>query len=56
VPEGRRSFNVELQRGPLVRTTTFTTVQGPAARYYVEQVALEPLTDLCVGGGPAARP
>ena len=56
VPEGRRSFNVELQRGPLVRTTTVTTVQGPAGRFYVEQVALEPLTDLCAGGQPSTRP
>ena len=55
-PEGRRSFSVELQRGPLARTTTLTTVQGPAARYYVEQVALEPLTDLCAGGAPSPHP
>lgn len=54
--EGRRTFKVELNRGGLIRTTTVTTVQGPAERYYVEQVALEPLTDLCAGGVPTSKP
>jgi hypothetical protein len=54
--EGRRTFTVELNRGGLARTTTMTTVQGPAQRYYVEQVALEPLTDLCAGGVPTSTP
>ena len=54
--EGRRAFIVDLNRGGLVRTTTVTTVPGPAQRYYVEQVALEPLTDLCAGGVPTSTP
>ena len=54
-PEGKRVFNVELQRGPMARTSAFTTVQGPASRYYVESVALEPLADLCAGGVPSTR-
>ena len=54
--EGRRSFTVDLNRSGMVRTTTLTTVQGPAQRYYVEQVALEPLTDLCAGGVSTSTP
>lgn len=54
-PEGRRAFSVELQRGPIARTSTFTIVKGPAERFYVEQVALEPLADLCAGGPPAVK-
>lgn len=53
---GRRTYTVELNRGGLARTTTVTTVQGPAQRYYVEQVALEPLNDLCAGGVPSSTP
>ena len=53
-PEGKRAFTVELQRGSLARSTTVTTVKGPAERYFVEQVALEPLTDLCAGGVPSS--
>jgi hypothetical protein len=55
-PEGRRAFTVELKRGPVNRTSTFTTVKGPAERFYVEQVALAPLADLCASGGPAQSP
>ena len=39
--EGRRSFTVDLNRSGMVRTTTMTTVQGPAQRYYVEQDTTE---------------
>ena len=54
--QGRRAFTVDLNRSGMVRTTTVTTVEGPAQRYYVEQVALEPLTDLCAGGVPTSTP
>ena len=54
--QGRRTFTVELRRGALARTSTFTTVRGPAERFYVEQVALAPLADLCATGGPGAPP
>ena len=54
--EGRRAYSVQLNRGGMVRATTLTTVQGPAQRFYVEQVALEPLTDLCAGGVPTSTP
>ena len=58
-PEGRRAFSVELRRGPIARKTTLTTVKGPSNRYYVSDVALEPLSDLCATSGtplPSARP
>ena len=54
--QGRRAFTVDLNRSGMVRTTTVTTVEGPAQRYYVEQVALEPLTDLCAGGVQTSTP
>ena len=54
--EGRHKYTVELNRSGMARATTMTTVQGPAQRFYVEQVALEPLTDLCAGGVPTSAP
>ena len=45
--QGRREFLVELTKGPLVRTTTFYAVQGPRERWFVENVDLEPVKDLC---------
>ncbi len=57
--EGRRAFTVELRRGPVARRTTVTTVKGPADRYYVGDVSLEPLSDLCASSGipmPSAAP
>jgi hypothetical protein len=53
--EGKRAFVVELQRGPIARSTTMTTVKGPADRYFVESVVLEPLADLCASGGNVVR-
>jgi hypothetical protein len=45
--EGRHDFVVELTKGGLVRTTTFHAVRGPRDRWYIENVELEPLADLC---------
>ena len=44
---GARVFRVELTRGPLTRATKFTTVRGPADRWYVRDADLEPVKDLC---------
>ena len=44
---GRRDFLVELTKGPLVRTTTFYAIQGPRERWFIENVDLEPVKDLC---------
>lgn len=49
---GKRSFAVQLRRGDLSRATTIVAVPGPSNRWYVEQVALEPLRDLCQGTNP----
>jgi hypothetical protein len=38
---------VSLTKGPLTRQATFTTVLGPSNRWYVQDVPLEPLKDLC---------
>jgi len=44
---GQDIFQVSLTKGPVTRQTTVSTVQGPSNRYYVTDVALEPLNDLC---------
>jgi hypothetical protein len=44
---GRRDFVVELTKGALVRTTTFHAVLGPRDRWYIENVDLDPIKDLC---------
>jgi hypothetical protein len=54
--QGKRAFVVELRKGPMARSTTFTTVVGPSSRWYVEEVKLEPLTDLCQGQQSGASP
>jgi hypothetical protein len=43
---GRRVVRVALTRGQLTRETTFTTIQGPASRWYVEEVDLAATADL----------
>ena len=48
---GKREFLVELTKGPLVRTTTFYAVEGPDDRWFVENVDLEPVKDLCRSQG-----
>lgn len=40
-------FQVEVTRGQLVRTSVFTVVQGPSERWYLSNVELSPLADLC---------
>lgn len=45
--ENRRVFRVELSKGRLTRTTTFTTIAGPSDRFYVLEADLEPVKDLC---------
>ncbi|HEX6052491.1 MAG TPA: hypothetical protein VFZ21_24675 [Gemmatimonadaceae bacterium] len=44
--DGRRVFATEISRGGLTRSTNFTVVPGPAGRWFVENVELEPLRDL----------
>ena len=49
-PEGdsrRRVFTVELTKGALTRSTTFSTVMGPRERWYLDNGELEPVKDFC---------
>lgn len=40
-------LGVSLTKGDMTRATSFTTVRGPSDRWYVEDVPLEPVKDLC---------
>jgi hypothetical protein len=53
--EGKRVFATELSRGGLTRSTNFVVVQGPAGRWFVESVDLEPLRELVRRDPCAAR-
>lgn len=44
---GSRVLAVALTRGQLTRQTVFTAVQGPSDRWYILDLQLEPLKDLC---------
>jgi hypothetical protein len=44
---GEHDYTVELTRGTQTRETKLTTVQGPSDRWYVLDVQLAPLQDLC---------
>jgi hypothetical protein len=54
--QGRREYVVELRRGSIARSSTFSTVLGPGSRWYVEDVKLEPLTELCQNQQQAPAP
>jgi len=45
--KGARVLSVSLTKGQLARQSKFTTVKGRGDRWYVEDVELEPLKDLC---------
>lgn len=45
--DGSRVLMVSLSKGQLTRQTTFTAVQGPSDRWYILDLQLEPLKDLC---------
>ena len=44
---GSRSVPVSVSLGSLTRTTTFTVVQGPERRWYVQNVDLEHMEEFC---------
>jgi hypothetical protein len=44
---GSRSVPVSVSLGSLTRTTTFTVVQGPERRWYVQNVDLEHMQEFC---------
>jgi hypothetical protein len=45
--KGARVLSVSLSKGRLARQSKFTAVQAHDARWYVEDIQLEPLKDLC---------
>jgi len=45
--EGLHKLGVSLTKGNITRETNFITVQGPSQRWYVQDVPLEPVRDLC---------
>lgn len=50
-PGGNRAYAVGLKLGPLTGSTTFQVVQGPANRWYVQDVDLKPLQEFCARRG-----
>lgn len=44
---GKELYQVSLTKGPVTRQTTVSAVQGPSSRWYVSDVSLEPLSDVC---------
>jgi hypothetical protein len=44
---GRRIANVQVVKGGLTKTTNFRLVRGQNGRWLVENVELEPLTQIC---------
>jgi hypothetical protein len=48
--KGRRVFPVMLTKGSLTRESDFTTVQGPAGRWYVENADILKVKDFCRSG------
>jgi hypothetical protein len=44
---GQRVASVQIRRGSVTKTTNFTLVQGPQARWYVFNLELEPLSQIC---------
>jgi hypothetical protein len=44
---GEHDYTVDIMHGTLTRETKITTVQGPSDRWYVLDVQLAPLQDLC---------
>ena len=47
-PAGARVFTVQLTYGPLTRSTNFSLVPGPQNRWYVRDVELKQVDDICL--------
>ena len=48
--KGRRVLRVSLSKGAVTKETNFTAVQGPASRWYVQEVDLSATAALCNRG------
>ena len=44
---GKQDFRVRIRQKGTEAVTSFTTIVGPAGRWFVEIVDLEPLRDFC---------
>jgi hypothetical protein len=53
---GKRVINVQVSAGRLTRSTKFTVTQGPQSRWYVENLELAPLDDICLMKDPVKPP
>lgn len=47
-PTGERLLSIELKHKDLTRSTNFYVTRGPADRWYVRSLDLDPLRDICV--------
>ena len=45
--DGLHKLGVALTKGNITRETSFVTVRGPSDRWYVQDVPLDPVRDLC---------
>ncbi len=52
---GKQQFPVELQSGIRSASTRLTVVRGPSDRWFVENVEVEPLRELCRATPPTPR-
>jgi hypothetical protein len=48
---GERVFNVELTRGRLTRTPRFYTIEGPNARWFVDNMEISAVREFCRDSG-----
>jgi len=49
--QGRREVRVQLNKGNLTRQSTFYTIKGPGGRWYVENMDIAAVRDLCGNPG-----
>ena len=52
---GHRDVRVELKKGKVTRQPTFYTIQGPAQRWYVDNMDIAAVRDFCGNPDPALR-
>jgi hypothetical protein len=54
--ESQRAIVVEMRKGPMQAQVNFTTVRGPADRWYVQDAPVGGLTQFCANQPPPSRP
>lgn len=53
---GHRDIRVELKKGKVTRQPTFYTIQGPAQRWYVDNMEIAAVRDFCGNPDPSLGP